>query len=174
MRTRLAAFAVLAALSVAAVVAAAAAARTPLPARAQGTGTQPTSGGGSVAGAPFRVRSAYAFQDGYGDINVFLMSKKSSCHAATEEDVPYVWVYLYTAGHPLPVGKAVSAGSVLVNFTTKTGRFAVRKGVSLLLSRVDASSKGVWHGTLKVAKQRVSGSSVAYQGSFAARWCGQR
>ena len=73
-------------------------------------------------------------------------------------DVPYVWLYLYTAGKPLPLGKPLAfssqrQGHVVAIFTHKAGRTIVNHGVSLVLSRVDASDKGVWHGTLKVAKR---------------------
>jgi hypothetical protein len=161
----------------ASALAAGAVARTPLPASPQGTGKEPTAGGGVVAGTPFRARSAFAFQDGFGDINIFLLPRASTCHTVSEQDVPYIWVYVLTAGRRLPVAKPVKPGTgerLLANFTTKTGRYTVGDRVSLTLTRIDPGKNGVWHGTLKVPARTVSGQRVSYDGTFAARWCGQR
>ncbi len=71
------------------------------------------------------------------------MARKTSCRTVTEQDVPYVWVYLYTNGKSLPVGKPVrlsGAGRVVAIFTHKTGRIMVRSGVSLEITRIDTST----------------------------------
>ncbi|MGZ4355040.1 MAG: hypothetical protein ACXVZ4_16020, partial [Gaiellaceae bacterium] len=57
----------------AAVLASGAGAKTPLPAKPQGSGNEPTAGGGVMPGAPFTARYALAVLDiSFDQIEIFL------------------------------------------------------------------------------------------------------
>src|SRR5262249_38064827 len=52
-------------------------AKTPLPSKPQGSGTEPTAGGGTIAGKPFRAVSAIAQYDvPGGDIYIYVFAKR--------------------------------------------------------------------------------------------------
>jgi hypothetical protein len=61
---------------------------------------------------------------------------------------------------------------VQVNFVLWGHYIAVQPGVGLFLTRIDTRKGGVWHGGVRVAKQTIKGRTYSYDGTFAARWCG--
>jgi len=163
--------------AVAALVLAAAQAKTPLPAKPQGNGKEPTAGGGVVSGAPFRARSAIAQYDSSGDIYIYIFNKKVGCRLISYADAPHVWVWIHTNGTPLDVGRPMRTSGttrfVQVNFVLSDHYIAVQPGVRLTFTRIDTGKSGVWHGRLNVAKQTFKGRAYSYNGTFAARWCGK-
>src|SRR5262245_16954200 len=168
-----------AAVVVAAALAAAAttaAAKPPLPTQPQGSGSERTSGAGTIAGAAFVARAALVEADSIsGDVSVYLLGRPSGCRVISYADAPFVWVIVHTEGSPLVVGKpSLSNGrdQVQVNFTLKDHYVAVQPGVQLVLTRVDPSKGGTWHGRLSVRKTTYKGKVYAFTGTFAARWCG--
>src|SRR5262245_48429608 len=152
--------------AVATLAASAALAKTPLPQHAQGTGKQPTAGGGVVGGAPFAARSALAQYDSRsGDVYVYIFKKQVGCHFVSFSDAPYVWVWIHTEGTPLDVGRQMRTSGtsrfVQVNFVLANHYIAVQPGVRLTISRLDPARGGVWHGRLTVAKTKQSGKTFS-------------
>ena len=165
-------------LVVAAVLAAGAAAKTPLPAKPQGAGAEPTAGGGVMSGAPIRPRYAVAEYDALGDdLYLYLSAKPIACSGTLGyEQAPFVWVIVHTEGTPPRVGKpSLSNGHdiVQVNFTFKDHYVSATPGVTLVFTRIDPRRNGVWHGRLTVKKLSYQGHPYSYGGTFAARWCGK-
>ena len=156
----------------------AAQAKTPLPAKPQGAGSEPTAGGGVINGASFHARSAIVQVDSAtGDVFVYVFSKKVGCRVISYSDAPYVWLWIHTNGTPLDVGKPLRTNGtvrfVQVNFVLSDHYIAVQPGVRLTFTRIDTRKSGVWHGRLTVGKQTVKGRAFSYGGTFAARWCGK-
>ena len=163
--------------AVAGVVVASALAKTPLPSKAQGTGKEPTAGGGVVASVPFPARSAIAQYDtSSGDLYVYLFKKKAGCHLVSFSDAPYVWAWIHTEGTPLDVGRPMRTSGtsrfVQVNFVLHDHYIAVQPGVRLTFTHIDPAKGSLWHGRLIVAKTTNKGKLYSYNGTFAARWCG--
>lgn len=152
-------------------------ARTPLPAKPQGSGHEPTAGGGTIGGKPFRAVSAIARYDvPGGDVYIYILGKRVSdpCRLVTYADAPHVWIWLHTEGTRPVVGRPSRSNGrdfVQVNFVLEGHYIAVQPGVRLVLTRVDARQDGVWHGRLTVKKAALDGKTYAYSGTFAARWC---
>lgn len=152
--------------------------KTPLPAKPQGSGGEPTAGGGTIGGKPFHAVSAIAQYDvPGGDIYLYIFSKpiSSACQLVSYADAPYIWVWLHTQGTPPIIGspwKSNGREFVQVNFVLQGHYVAVQPGVHLVLTRIDPHPNGVWHGQLTV-KAVLNGKAYAYAGTFAARWCGK-
>ena len=152
-------------------------AKTPLPIAPQGSGRDPTAGGGTIAGKPFRAVSAIAQYDvPGGDVYIYILGKRVSdpCRLVTYDDAPYVWIWLHTEGTRPVVGKPSRSNGrdvVQVNFVLEGHYVAVQPGVRLVLTRVDPRRNGVWHGRLTVKTASLDGRTYAYAGTFAARWC---
>jgi NADH:ubiquinone oxidoreductase subunit 3 (subunit A) len=86
MRRLLALFAVAAAL-----VAPAANAKTQLPTKAQGSGNEPTAGGGVMPGKPFTAHYALVVLDvTFDQIELFLFAKKVACSDVNFATPPFV------------------------------------------------------------------------------------
>lgn len=155
-----------------------AAAKTPLPAKPQGAGREPTAGGGVIGGVPIRPRYAVVeYGVPGGDLYLSLSPKPVGCGLVSSNQAPYLWVIVHTDGAPPRVNKpslSLSNGRdiVQVNFTFKDHYVGVTPGVTLVFTRVDPSKKGVWHGRLAVKKVSYEGRAYSYAGTFAARWCG--
>ena len=158
------------------VFAGAALANTPLPAKPQGTGAEPTAGGGVMKDVPIAARYAVMQVDSPGgDLNLYLSSKRLGCGIVGYNSAPFVWVIVHTQGSPPVVGKpSLSKGHdiVQVNFTFKDHYVSATPGVRLVFTRIDPRKNGVWHGSLTVKKLMYQGHAYSYKGTFAARWCG--
>lgn len=166
------------ALVAAAVLAAGAAAKTPLPAKPEGAGAEPTAGGGVMSGAPIRPRYAVIEYDALGnDLYLYLSPEPVACSGMLGYDrAPFVWVIVHTEGTPPRVGKpSLSNGRdiVQVNFTFKDHYVSATPGVTLVFTRIDPKRSSVWHGRLTVKKLSYQGHPYSYSGTFAARWCGK-
>jgi hypothetical protein len=154
-------------------------AKTPLPGKAQGSGTERTAGVGTIGGKPFRAVSAIAqYATPGGDIYIYIFGKPvaNACRVVSYADAPYVWVWLHTEGTPPVVGRPSRSNGrdvVQVNFVLQGHYVAVQPGVRLVLTRVDPKPNGLWRGRLTVNKTFLSGKTYAYSGTFAARWCGR-
>jgi hypothetical protein len=152
--------------------------KTPLSAKPQGSGGEPTAGGGMIGGKPFHPVSAIAQYDvPGGDIYIYIFGKRisSACQVISYADAPYVWVWLHTEGTPPVIGSPWRSNGrefVQVNFVLQGHYVAVQPGVRLVLTRIDPHRNGVWHGQLTV-KAVEQGKAYAYAGTFAARWCGK-
>ena len=154
-------------------------AKTPLPVRARGSGAESTAGGGTIGSKPFRAVSAIAQYDvPGGDIYVYILPRPvtDACRLVSYGDAPYVWVWLHTEGTPPVVGSPWQSNArtfVQVNFVLQGHYIAVQPGVHLVLTRVDPHPNGLWHGRLTVNKTVLHGKAYAFEGTFAARWCGK-
>jgi hypothetical protein len=152
--------------------------KTPLPAKPQGSGGEPTAGGGTIGSKPFHAVSAIAQYDvPGGDIYIYIFGKpiSNACRVVSYADAPYVWIWLHTEGTPPIVGNPWRSNGrtvVQVNFVLRGHYVAVQPGVRLVLTRIDPHPNGVWHGRLTV-NAVLHGKVYAYAGTFAARWCGK-
>lgn len=162
-------------LLVALILVPAAAAKTPLPAKPQGSGSEPTAGGGIVSGKPFRAVWAAAEPDSFGDVAFYLLAKKTACDQLFFATAPYIKVHIHTEGTPLPIGKPALANGrdyVQADFHPPGPKYyAIQPGVQVVFTRVDTTKHGVWHGSLTVKKQTFEGHVFSYAGTFAAQWC---
>ena len=156
------------------------------PVQRQGSGREPTAGGGIFAGTAFVPDSALAdYETGLsccpsttvGNVNVFLFERSGvtcrSLEAARSKR--FVSYTVETDGRKLPVGRVVpgsffqQASFNVVGLTT-----GFQPGVSIVFTRIDTSPDGVWHGRIKVPRQSFKHKTYAFTGSFAARWCGSK
>lgn len=155
------------------------------PPQRQGSGNEPTAGGGVIARAPFHARSALIVEDdlppGYlrYQLTLHLFPKRVNCAGigtATTLNGHSRLIYFELRRHgPVPVGKPVGSsqpqttGAIFINGRDGQETFS---GISLVFTRVDTSRGGVWHGKISVQRQYIVGPSDAYHGTFAATWCG--
>ena len=171
-------------LSVALVVAAAIAApaassKTPLPAKPEGTGSEPTAGGGVMAGKPFAPHAALALLDvSFDQLEIYLLPKATACNQVLFVQPPYIEVTVDTNGAPIRVGSpSVQNGVafVQVDFHPRgiNKFFSIQPGASVTFTRVDPAKGSDWHGTVTVKKQHFQGHLFSYSGTFAAAWCGK-
>ena len=174
-RTRVLVLAALVALAVARVAFAA----TPIPTKAQGSGSEATTGGGVMLGKPFAARYADLVLDiSFNQLQLYLFPRPVACGDVLYTQPPYVVVNVDTAGKPVVVGRpSVSNGVafVQVDFHPATGTkyYAIQPGASVTFTRVDPAKGGIWHGKLSVKRQQDEGHTFAYSGTFAAHWCGK-
>jgi hypothetical protein len=170
--------AVTAAVLALALAAGAGAAKTPYPPPTGGSGAEPTGGAGIGAGVAFHPRFALATYEPIGGHYVLYLTRTPvPCTRTYLAKPPYLTVSVVT-GSPLVVGKPSlqrgAADFVQVDFfVSPTHYYAVQPGVKLVLTRVDASPNGVWHGTVAVPTTRFEGKTFSFEGTFAARWCGR-
>jgi len=163
----------------AALLSSAAVAKTPLPLKQEGTGSEPTAGGGVMVGESFRARYAVALLDvSFDQLMVYLFPKRVSCPDVLFADPPFVAVTVDTNGAPLIVGRpSLQNGHAFVQVdfhpTAGTKYFAIQPGVSVTFTRADPAHNGLWHGSLTVKRQHFEGHVFSYAGTFAARWCGK-
>jgi hypothetical protein len=75
----------------------------------------------------------------------------------------------------VPVAEPVSAAHFqqasfnVVGLTT-----GFQAGIEVVFTRVDISAHGAWHGTIQVPRTSFAGKPYAYDGTFAAAWCGTK
>jgi hypothetical protein len=158
------------------LLATSAAATTPYPPRAGGSGAESTGGGGTGGGVSFKPRFALATYDGSNYV-FYLTAQQLACKDTVLAKPPYLTVTIVT-GAPLVVGTpTVNNGSqsfVQVDFfVAPVHYYAIQPKVRLLLTRVNPARNGVWHGHLTVPLTRFEGKTFAFDGTFAARWCGR-
>jgi hypothetical protein len=158
----------------------------PYPAQHQGTGREPTRGSGIFAGTPFVPLSALAdYEIGLsccpsktvGNVNVYLFERSGvTCPPLESAKSKRFFSYtIETDGKRLPVGRALPASlfqQASFNVVGLTTGF--QPGVSIVFTRIDTSSTGVWHGRINVPRQNFNHKTYAYKGTFAAHWCGSR
>jgi hypothetical protein len=154
-------------------------AKTPLPTKAQGSGNEPTAGGGVMPGKPFTAHYALAVLDiSFDQIELFLFPKKVACSDVNFATPPYVQVTVETQGAPILVGKpSLQNGSAFIQVDfhpVKSSKYyAIQPGASITFTHVDPKHNSLWHGTLTVKKQKFEGHTFSYSGTFAALWCGK-
>ena len=170
---------VVAAVAAAALSCATAVAKTPIPAKQEGTGSEPTAGGGVIAGKSFRAGYAVALLDvSFDQVEVYLFPKRVACSDVPFATPPYVVVTVDSNGAPIKVGHpSLQNGSAYVQVDfhpVKSSKYyAIQPGASITFTRVDPARNGVWHGNLTVKRQHFEGHVFAYAGTFAAHWCGK-
>jgi hypothetical protein len=163
----------------AALLAVPAGAKTPIPAKQTGAGSEPTAGGGVIAGQSFRAGYAVALLDvSFDQVEVYLFPKRVACSDVLFANPPYVVVTVDSNGAPMIVGHpSLQNGRAYVqaDFHPATGSkyYAIQPGVSITFTRIDPARNGVWHGSLTVKRQHFEGHLFAYAGTFAAHWCGK-
>ena len=161
------------------VLAAAALASTPIPAGPIGAGTERTAGGGIMLGKPFSARYALAQLDtSFNQVEIYLFPNPVACDRVFFTSPPYVKVTLDTHGSPILLDRPSPQNGVAfvqADFHPANAKiyFAIQPGVELTLTRVDPRQGRLWHGRLKVRRQRSEGHVFSYAGTFAARWCGK-
>jgi hypothetical protein len=158
----------------------------PYPAQHEGSGKEPTSASGTFAGTPFVARSALVnYELGasccpkstVGQVNVFLF-EQTGIRCATLAQAKYKRFFSYTVetnGKKLPVGRVTPASffqQASFNIVGLTTGF--QPGVSIVFTRIDTASNGLWHGRISVPRQKYNGKTYALTGTFAARWCGTK
>jgi hypothetical protein len=154
-------------------------AKTPLPTKSEGTGNEPTAGGGVMPGASFSARYAAAVLDiSFDQIEIYLFPKRVACSDILFANPPYVKVTVDTHGAPLLVGHAsLQNGNafVQVDFHPATGNkyFAIQPGASITFTHLDPARNSRWHGSLTVKRQHFEGHLFSYSGTFSALWCGK-
>lgn len=163
----------------AALLSPAANAKTPLPTKAQGSGNEPTAGGGVMPGKPFTARYALAVLDiSFDQIEIFLFPKKVACSDVNFATPPYVAVTVDTHGAPILVGKpSLQNGSAFVQVDFHPAKsskyYAIQPGASITFTHIDPKLNSLWHGSLTVKKQQFERHTFSYSGTFAAVWCGK-
>jgi hypothetical protein len=165
--------------SVVAVAGRVALASTPIPAKAEGTGNEATTGGGVMLGQPFAAKYADAVLDiSFDQLQIYIFPKKVACSDVLYIPAPYIEVTVDTARKPIVVGHPSVANGIAyvqVDFHPAKSEkyYAIQPGASITFTRVDPSKNGVWHGKLSVKRQRDEGGVFSYGGTFAAHWCGK-
>ena len=163
----------------AALLAPAALAKTPLPTKAQGSGNEPTAGGGVMPGKPFAAHYAIVQLDiTFDQLEVFLFPKKVACNETAFTLPPYIEATVETQGAPILVGKpSLQNGSAFVQVDFHPARsskyYAIQPGASITFTHVDPKIGSMWHGSVTVKKQQFEKHTFAYSGTFAALWCGK-
>jgi len=163
----------------AALLAPAALAKTPIPTKAQGSGSEPTAGGGVMPGTPFAAHDAVVQLDiSFDQIQVSLFPKKVACNAVAFASPPYVAVTVETQGAPILVGKpSLQNGSAFVQVDFHPAKsstyYAIQPGASVTFTHVDPKIGSTWHGSVTVKRQTFEGHVFSYSGTFAALWCGK-
>lgn len=165
--------------AVAALLAPAALAKTPLPTKAEGSGNEPTAGGGVMPGKPFAAHYAIVQLDiSFDQLEVFLFPKKVACNETAFALPPYVEVTVETQGAPILVGKpSLQNGSAFVQVDFHPAKsskyYAIQPGASITFTHVDPKIGSMWHGSVTVKKQQFEKHTFSYNGTFAALWCGK-
>jgi hypothetical protein len=160
-------------------LAAAALASTPIPTSPEGSGSEPTAGGGSMYGQTFTARYAIAQLDiDFNQLQIYIFQKPVACNEVFFAAPPYVAVTVDTAGKPIIIGhpslqNGVSFVQVDFHPAHHEKYYAIQPGASITFTKVDPSKNGIWHGKLSVKKQPFAGGTFAYSGTFAAHWCGK-
>lgn len=169
----------LVALVAAALLAPVAVAKTPLPAGPEGTGSEPTAGGGVMPGKSFSAHYAVAVLDiSFDQLEIYFFPKRVACNGVLFANPPYVQVTVDTHGSPLIVGRpSASNGQAFVQVDFHPASinkyFAIQPGASITFTHVDPAHNSEWHGSLTVKRQRFEGLVFSYSGTFAAHWCGK-
>jgi hypothetical protein len=163
----------------AALLSPAASAKTPLPTKAEGSGNEPTAGGGVMPGKSFSAHYAVAVLDiSFDQIEIYLLPKRVACSDLLFSSPPFVVVNVDTHGAPLLIGRpSLQNGEafVQIDFHPATGSkyFAIQPGASVTFTHVDPAKNSLWHGSVTVKKQKFEGHTFSYSGTFAAHWCGK-
>jgi hypothetical protein len=153
----------------------------PFPRQVAGNGSEQTSGGGRDYGVAFRARSAIIFwttgpRPFGGRLMLEIVDRPAVCARTPTVSGPP----LRTLNMALPIGRgALPLGRAL------PGRLSFSKVIApgrvvftavparATVTRVDTRPGGIWHGRLVAPGRRVPGAGIlAFQGTFAARWCG--
>ncbi len=156
-----------------------ASAKTPIPTKAQGSGNEPTAGGGVMPGKPFAAHYAIVQLDiTFDQLEVFLFPKKVACNETAFTLPPYVEATVETQGAPILVDKpSLQNGSAFVQVDFHPARsskyYAIQPGASITFTHVDPKIGSMWHGSVTVKKQQFEQHTFSYSGSFAALWCGK-
>jgi hypothetical protein len=157
------------------------AAAVPFPLQREGNGNEPVAGAGVFAGTAFHPTTAFVRWDPHLQVlDLMVFGNHTSprdCAAvarASANSPRLVEVGLSHRAKRLPVGRPLPV--TIAEFVGHAGGgapqvHAVQRGVRLVLTRVDTSRGGVWHGRLSVRSTRIAGKRYGYGGTFSARWC---
>jgi hypothetical protein len=164
----------------------AASALGPYPQQRAGSGGEPTRGSGVFAGTSFVPRSALVdYEIGLsccpstrvGNVNMYLFERSGvTCRSLEAAKSRRFFSYsVETDGKKLPVGRVVPASvfqQASFNIVGLTTGF--QPGVSIVFTRIDTTTHGIWHGRITVPRQTFKHKTYAFTGTFAAPWCGTK
>src|ERR1700690_1267642 len=86
------------------LLASSAVAKTPIPTATAGNGSEPTAGGGTVAGQSFKAGYADVLLDiSFDQLQVYLFPKRVACIDVAFATAPYVEITVDTDGAPIRV-----------------------------------------------------------------------
>ncbi len=158
----------------------------PYPAQHQGSGREPTRATVVFAGTNFRPHSALVdYEIGasccpattVGNVNVFVFEHAGvACSKLDAAKSARFFSYtIETDGKRLPVGHPPpTAFFQQASFNVLGNTTGFQPGVSIVFTRIDTSPAGTWHGRIHVPHNSFHGRSYAFNGTFAATWCGTR
>jgi hypothetical protein len=145
-----------------------------------GTGHEPTSGGGVVAGDAYRTRAAVvAWNRKSNSLTLYLFWRRGvSCATLLRIAAkPGHLIQVHVTSEPrITVGSVadpqVAFLTVYRNPKVPTHIAGLKEGAKLKFTRVDSYPGGVWHGVFQVPRRRYGDGMVyGYNGTFAAKWC---
>jgi hypothetical protein len=149
-----------------------------------GSGKEPTSGGGVIAGSPYVTRSAVvAWNEHFGTLTLYLLRGRTVTCATFKRVItkPGHLIQVYVTNQPhVSVNQQVTDPQVAFltifkdpNIPTKVA--GLKNGARLMFTRVNTYPRGVWHGVFKVPQGVYGDGKVyGYNGTFAAKWCDVR
>jgi hypothetical protein len=149
-----------------------------------GSGKEPTSGGGVLAGYPYITRSAVVAWNEHFDTLTLYLIRGDRVTCATLKRVitkPGHLIQVYVTNQPhvsvnqQVIDPQVAFLTIFKDPNIPTQVAGLKNGARLMFTRVNTYPGGVWHGIFKVPQRLYGDGKVyGYSGTFAARWCDVR
>jgi hypothetical protein len=145
-----------------------------------GLGSEPTSGGGVIAGSRYITRTAViAWNLKWNTLTLYLLPRANvtcgTLRRVTTSPGQLIQVYVTGAPHATtgPVAKPQVAFMTVHRDPKVPPHVAgLKNGAQLTFTRINSYPGGVWHGLFKVPRRVYGdGKLYGYNGTFAAKWC---